>query len=62
MKIMFDFFDERTYATVGEHGLENVEMSDYPHHCSSSKDQSEHDNAWNFNEFMKVFFGFFDLI
>lgn len=52
---MFEFFDERTYASVGENGLENVEMSDYPHHFTSSKAKDEEQEAWNLKQFQKVF-------
>lgn len=55
---MFEFFDERTYASVGENGLENVEMSDYPHHFTSSKakakSKDEEQEAWNLKQFQKV--------
>lgn len=53
---MFEFFDERTYATIGEHGLENVEMSDYPYHSTNCKDKDkDHDkDAWDFKKFQKV--------
>ena len=55
---MFEFFDERTYATIGEHGLENVDMSDFPHHTTSltKRDPDDNDGAWSLKLFQKVNF------
>lgn len=47
---MYEFVDQRTYISVGENYLDNVESTDFPGHVPGKVKE----DSWNFETFKKV--------